>query len=134
MKITKIDRRWSGRFNLVQMDEKPKNKHKAWMFPDRAVIKKLHDRMTRWVKSCKIIAPMNGKIKIVYRVPGEKVFVVDEPRLPFFSLLMHRHGSQNSTVDENYKCMRCGEQVPDAVKTLVMMEATFGLDVKEDKK
>ena len=131
MKITKIDKKYRGRFNLVQMDESKKNKHKGWMFPDKVGIRVLTARMTQWVKSCKIIAPMGGKIKIVYRVPGEKVFVVDEPRLPLFSLIMHRHGSQNSTVDEEYKCMRCGEEVPAAVKTLVMMESTFGLDVKE---
>lgn len=133
MKITKVNKKWGRFYNLVIMDESPKNKHKGWMFPDNSVIRNLTDRMTRWVKSCKIIAPMGGRIKIVYRVPGEKVFVVDEPRLPFFSLLMHRHGKQNSTVDENYRCMRCGEEVPEAVKTLVMMESTFGLDVKENK-
>lgn len=130
MKITKFDKKYQGRFNLVEMEE---GTRKGWVFPDKDVIASITKRLTRWTTSCKVIAPMNGQIKIVYRVPGEKVFVIDEPRLPFFSLMMHKHGKQFSTVDEEYRCMRCGEEVPAAVKSLVMIESTFGLDVKENK-
>jgi len=133
MKITKIKRRWSEH-NLVEMETDTPSKggaKKGWIFPTKAGIRNLHSRLTSYVKSAKIICPMGGKIKIVYRVRGEKVFVIDEPRLPFFSMLMHKHGNQNSTVDEEYKCMRCGEEVPDAVKTLIMMEATLGLEEKK---
>lgn len=132
MKITKIHRRWGAPLNLVQMDtdNKSKGAEKGWIFPTQDGIKFLHQRLTNWIKSAKIICPMGGKIKIVYRIPGEKVFVIDEPRLPFFSMMLHKHGKQNSTVDEEYKCMRCGEEVPAAVKSLIMMEATLGLEVK----
>ena len=94
---------------------------KGWSFLDRDVIK-AYQRKMEYAKSVSSFCPRNGKIRIVYRKPGEKVFVIDQPRLPMFSLLMHHHGKHRATVDEDYKCTRCGKEVPPAVKALVLAE------------
>jgi len=93
----------------------------GWSFLGKEAIDNIQNSMAKATR-VKIVSPRNGKIKIVYRAPGEQVFVVDQPRLPLFSLLMHHHGKTKSTVDSDFKCTRCKKEVPEAVKSIVMME------------
>lgn len=128
MKIKELGSGWWNKIRYVTMvDEGPNDKMTGWSFLPKERIQRFINQMNV-TRTCKVIAPRNGKVKIVFRKRDEKVFVIEEPRLPLFSMLMHHHGIQRSTVDEEYKCTRCGLEVPDAVKSLVMMESTFGLD------
>jgi len=95
---------------------------KGWSFLNKESIMQIQKSMSDFTKSVRIFSPRHGKVKIVFRQPGEMVYVIDQPRLPMFSILMHHHGKHKSTVDIDFKCNRCGKEVPAEVKALVLAE------------
>ena len=95
---------------------------KGWSFLPKRRILKIQDSMANYTKSVRVFSPRHGKVKIVFRQPGELVYVIDEPRLPLFSIMMHHHGKHRATVDADYKCTRCGKEVPAIVKSLALAE------------
>jgi len=95
---------------------------KGWSFLSKESIMQIQKSMSDFTKSVRIFSPRHGKVKIVFRQPGEMVYVIDQPRLPMFSILMHHHGKHKSTVDIDFKCNRCGKEVPAEVKALVLAE------------
>jgi hypothetical protein len=93
----------------------------GWSFLTSRSLKWFIDNMKN-CKSAKTYTPMGNKVKIVYRKPGERVYVIDQPHVPMFASMAHHHGKQKSLLDEDYNCLRCGIAAPDSVKTIVLAE------------
>lgn len=122
----------SGAYYFLALTEEGKKyrPQRSWSYlPKQGVDLIQRNLAGNYRKSYSIVTPRRDVV-VIYRKPESKVFVVDEPRVPPFALILHHHGSQSSAVDEEYKCVRCGAEVPAAVKSLVMMEANFGVTEK----
>ena len=129
----------SGQFFYYVEDKAKGNISRGWSFLPKQQVNELQHGLNRdWrlgKKGYSVITPRRDVV-IIYRQPGAKVFLVEEPRIPPFAAILHHHGSQSAPVDEEFKCIRCGIEVPQSIKSVAMLETTMGVmdDTKKESK
>ena len=119
MKITKFGKYLWHRLNLITLDDD----RRGWYYIPKEGIDFHENQLKRpgWP-----YANLSNKTKIIYANPIERVYVVKQPRIPMFATIRHQHGKHKSEIGEDFKCLRCGVEVPETIKSLVMMETLVG--------
>ena len=115
MKITKFGKYIWDKLNLITLDDEKR----GWYYIPKETVAAHEESLKRpgWPQT-----KLPRKTKVIYKEPGTRTFIVNEPRLPMFATILHQHGTHKSEVNEEFKCLRCGKDVPEVVKSLVMME------------